>query len=138
MSDRDKEPLLTVADYITDARRLLLDQIEPFRYPDDDLITAFNLALLEGRRLRPDLFVYRNNEKVPYYGINDGEEVPMERQFRMSFVYGLVAHALLRDEEDVQDDRANSFMTLFQSLLTGIKMTPITGGTPGAPQQRRG
>ncbi len=46
--------LQTVESYIGDARTLLLDQIPPFRYSDTSLLIALNLALLEGRRLRPD------------------------------------------------------------------------------------
>ena len=29
----------------------------PYRYPDDDLIDALNIGLLEARRLRADLFL---------------------------------------------------------------------------------
>ena len=130
--------LQTVEDYIKDARTLLLDKIYPYRYSDDSLLTALNLALLDGRRLRPDLFVYRWGNKVPYYEAVTGQDVPMEPQFRKAFVYGLVAHALLRDQEDVQDARATIFQDTMESVLTGVRKPPIqNAGTP-APQNAQG
>lgn len=131
--------LETVEGYIEDARTLLLDKISPYRYSDDSLLAALNLALLEGRRLRPDLFVYKHGGvKVPYYTAVSGDRVPIEEQFRLAFVYGLVAHAILRDTEDVQDARSNLFMQTMHDILIGVRLTPITGaGTPGpgSPQK---
>lgn len=123
--------LETVEDYIEDTRTLLLDRMEPYRYNDPSLLVAFNTALLEGRRLRADLFVHKYGNDVPHFDAVDGEEVPIEPQFRLAFVYGTVAHALARDTEDVQDERSNTFMNIFQSILTGVKIPPIMGGTPG-------
>ena len=130
--------LQTVNEYIQDARTLLLDRIAPYRYSDTSLIVAFNLALLDGRRLRPDLFVYKWGNRVPNYDAVSGQDVPIEPQFRKAFVYGLVAHALLRDQEDVQDARASIFQDTMESILTGIRRPPIQGaGTPApsAPQK---
>lgn len=131
--------LETVKDYIEDARTLLLDRIEPFRYSDISLLVGLNLALLEGRRIRPDLFVYKNALRVPKYTAISGDEVPIEEQFRLGFVYGLCAHALVRDQEDVQDARSNLFMQTFHDILVGPgRITPLQGaGTPGpgSPQK---
>lgn len=126
--------LQTVADYITDARVLILDKTAPFRYDDPTLLVALNLALLEGARVRADLFVYTGDGTVPNYTAVDTTPVVMDAQFRMAFLYGLCAHALLRDEEDVQDARANSFNTAFHDLLLGVKPSPVQGGTPAGPQ----
>jgi hypothetical protein len=131
--------LETVKEYIDDARTLLLDQIAPYRYSDVSLLVAFNIALLEGRRLRPDLFVYRHGNSVPSYSAITGEKVHIEPQFRKAFVYGLAAHALARDQEDVQDQRSNMFQSVMNSILTGLGGAPIGGGTPrGGPQQGGG
>ena len=130
--------LQSVKDYIEDARTLLLDRIAPYRYSDISLIVAFNLALLDGRRLRPDLFVYKWGNRVPSYDAVTGQEVPIEPQFRKAFVYGLVAHALLRDQEDVQDARSSLFMDTMESILMGTRRPPIANaGTPapGSPQK---
>jgi hypothetical protein len=125
------ERLGSVQDYIDDVRTLLLDKIKPYRYADDELIVALNTALLEGRRLRADLFVTKYGNSVPSFSAPSGEEVPIEPQFRLAFVYGIAAHALLRDDEDVQDTRAASFRDLFDNMLTGVRRPPVQGGTPG-------
>lgn len=131
------ERLGTVADYIKDVRVLLLDTIQPPRYKDPELLVAFNTALLEGRRLRADLFITKYGARVPAYESVDSEEVPIEPQFRLAFVYGTVAHALLRDTEDIQDQRASTFRDHFESILCGAPVTaPIRGGTPGGPVSR--
>lgn len=129
--------LQTVSGYIRDVRTLLLDRTQPYRYGDDSLLVAFNMALLEGRRLRPDLFVYRNGVHVPQYQAVNDENVPIEDQFRLAFVYGTAAHALARDQEDVQDARSNSFMGVMHDILIGVRVTGIQGATPGpgSPQK---
>lgn len=129
--------LSTVAGYIEDARVLLLDKIEPYRYSDDELLVGFNTALLEGRRLRPDLFVTKYGNDVPSYTAVSGQEVPIEPQFRLPFVYGILAHTLLRDDEDVQDERANSFLGKFHDMLVGVRPGPAQGGTPGPGNAQR-
>lgn len=121
--------LHTVQDYITDARTLLQDVVAPYRYDDPSLLVAFNVTLLEGRRLRPDLFVYCSDD-VPQFSYVDAEEVNIEQQFRLAFVYGLVGHAITRDQEDVQDERAATFMDTFTQMLTGIRAVRVQGGTP--------
>lgn len=113
--------LATITDYINDGRTILQDTIEPFRYPDAEMVTAMNVTLLEGRRLRPDLFVYT---RVPGRGVqsfqaNDGTELFMEEPFRLAFLHGMCAHALERDQEDIQDERAAMFMKIFNIILTG-------------------
>lgn len=126
--------LETVQDYITDVRTLLLDTTAPYRYDDPSLLTALNVTILEARRLRPDLFVFRHHEKVPQFFANDTSEFEMEPQFRLAFVYGTCAHALARDQEDVQDNRAATMMTAFRGILTGVTPPPIAGGST-APQK---
>lgn len=133
--DTENETLETVADYIADVRTLLQDVISPYRYTDAELVTAFNITLLETRRLRPDLFVYTDSRRVQNFattgsafGANDTTEVNIEPQFRLALVNGICAHALMRDQEDVQDARASSFMAIFTSILTGVAQPPIEGG----------
>jgi hypothetical protein len=126
--------LQTVSEYVEDARELLLDKISPYRYSDTSLVAALNLALLDARRLRPDLFVYRWGNRVPNYLAVDGQDVPIEHQFRKGIVYGLVSHALARDQEDVQDQRSNLFMQTMEDILIGTRRTPIQGAGTPAPQ----
>lgn len=118
----------TVNDYLLDGRVLLQDVIKPYRYGDESLIVALNVSLLEGRRLRPDLFVFCGG--VPTYTKNDGSVVPIEEQFRLAFLHGMVGHALERDQEDVQDARSHAFLTFMSNILIGktIVSPPTEGG----------
>lgn len=108
----------SVSDYLTDVRVLLQDQVQPFRYDDPSLLTALNATLLEARRIRPDLFIPFLLD-VPEFDTNDGTLVPMEQPFRLAIVHGIVGHALARDQEDIQDQRASVFMGTFNAMLVG-------------------
>lgn len=124
--------LRSVQGYVQDIRSLLLDKTKPYRYTDTAIIVGLNLALDEGYRLRPDLFIHRGRTHVPSYEEPSGEIVPIERQFRQAFVYGVAAYVLLKDEEDVQDARSNVFLARFQSMLLGVRQVPMppNAGTP--------
>lgn len=113
--------LETVADYMSDARTLLLDKISPYRYDDASLIVALNVTLLEARRVRPDLFVFCA-PKVQHFETTDIDAktiVNMEEQFRLAVLHGIVGHAIERDQEDVQDTRATAFFTIMTNILIG-------------------
>lgn len=129
--------LETVQDYINDVRVILLDQISPYRYKDPELLTAFNLALERGANLRPDLFLHKHKVEIPAFNAIDGQTVSIERRFRQAFVYATVAHALMRDQEDVQDARATTMMGQFEDMLIGVRLRPIQGGTPNQQGQRQ-
>ena len=72
----------TVAKVTAYARVLLQDTLEPYRYPDADLLAALNTGLMDARRLQ----------------------------------------AQLRDEEDVTDARAASFLAKFAEMM----ISPLT------------
>jgi hypothetical protein len=124
--------LKTIDDYINDGRTLLQDTIAPYRYDDASLVVAMNVTLLEGSRLRQDLFVYRRlapgEQQVQSFQGKDGTTLHMEEQFRLAFLHGMVAHALERDAEDITGELAAGYMKLFVTMLTGNK------GTPPPPQ----
>jgi hypothetical protein len=134
--DDDQPTLNTVASYIADARTLLQDTIQPYRYDDTSLLTAFNVTLLEANRLRADLFVWNWTVKgqIPAFQAVDDTKVKIEPQFRLALLHGLVGHALERDQEDYQDARASAFLGLFSAGLIGKTLGPIGGGSP--PQGR--
>lgn len=115
--------LLTIDDYIADARILLQDTVSPYRYSDTSLVIAMNVTLLEARRLRADLFLYNKcapgKKGVQSLQAKDGTEVQMEEPFRLAILHGMVAHALERDQEDIQDARAAAFLAVFNSMLVG-------------------
>ena len=106
----------TVAKVTAQARVLLQDTIEPYRYPDADLLTALNMGLLEARRLRPDLFL-ATPKVVPSYDLVDNTVVAIDQQYRMALVYFMVGQAQLRDEEDVTDVRSMLFLQKFSEVL---------------------
>lgn len=118
----------TIDDYIADGRVLLQDTIAPYRYDDTSLVTAMNVTLLEGRRIRPDLFVYRKcppgKPGVQSFQGKDGTKLEMEEPFRLAFLHGMVGHALARDQEDIQDQRSAMFMAIFTGILLGRGSTP--------------
>lgn len=123
--------LMTVDSMIKGVRTLLLDKIRPYRYSDISLIAGLNLALLEGRRLRPDLFIDRYGIEVPQYEEISGAVIPVEAQFRLAFEYGVAGHAMMRDQEDLQDQRSSIFTAIFENMLVGRRPTiPLEGGTP--------
>jgi hypothetical protein len=137
-SNRDQPTLNTVADYIADARTLLQDVIPPYRYDDASLLVALNVTLLEARRLRSDLFVFnmRVLGQTQAFAEVDDTYVEMEPQFRLAILHGLCAHALERDQEDVQDMRATSYFALFSAGLVGRALPGVAGGSgPGRGQQ---
>jgi len=114
-----------VGDYIADARVVLQDTIQSYRYADDQLVIALNLAFLDGKRLRPDLFISEKWEPYPTWTIADipaNTVVPMEDTFRQAFVFGACAHAVARDQEDIEDERSMSHANVFNAILLGTMM----------------
>jgi len=111
--------LVTVADYITEARRILQDQDDPKRYPDGDLIAAINIALMEARRIRPDLFLGRFND-LP--SVSDpADEVKIDPMYRPSVLYYITGRVELRDSEDTKDQRATVLMNKFVAQLLTVQ-----------------
>ena len=111
----------TVNDYVVSARRLLLDEAEPYRYPTADLVDALNFAFLEVRRLRPDLMLARFRSTLPSYSTSNlAAAVDVDPQYRMAFLYFMVGQAQLRDDENTQDARAASFMAKFIAQIQTV------------------
>ena len=112
----------TVQDYIDRARVLLQDQVEPFRYPTLDLVEALNMAVLETRRLRPDVVQSYLRTALPEFSTADlAASVPVDPQYRVAFVYYICGQAQLRDDEDMQDARASGFLNKFVSQMLTIQ-----------------
>lgn len=106
----------TVAKVITEARTLLQDLVEPYRYSDADLLIALNLGLQTARRLRADLFL-SVSFTLPNYTANDTTTFAIDEQYRLLFVYFVVGHVQLRDDEDSEDGRAAAFLGKFTASL---------------------
>ena len=130
--NRDQPTYNRVTDYINDARTLLQDRIPPYRYDDESLLTALNAAMLETRRIKPELFVYELESlgQVQAFQAVDDTYVNIEPPFRLAIVHGLCGHALERDQEDYQDQRATAFLALFTQGLVGKALGAVVGGSP--------
>lgn len=126
--------LMSVAGFVKGIRGLLQDRRQPYRYSDEAVILGLNLAMLEASRIRPDIFICRYGTNVPQFDSVNGDSLGVEPKFRLAFEYGTAGHVLLRDEEDVQDQRANTFNENFHNLLVGVRPAAIQGGTP-TPQE---
>jgi hypothetical protein len=122
--------LETVQDYVSQARILLQDTVQPYRYADADLVTALNFAFYEIARIRPDILIGLTlvQRATPQFDTNDAQTpnysesymtdlVYLPAQYRLACIYYICAHAQLRDTEDVQDERAAAFMNKFTSSM---------------------
>lgn len=111
--------LNTVGHYITEARRLLQDEIAPYRYPDADIVDALNIGLLEARRLRADLFL--PTFQMPFFDasgvIDTAATVTMDQMYRSALVYYIVGRMQLRDDEATVDQRAAGLLQKFTSQM---------------------
>lgn len=110
--------LNTVADYITEARRLLQDSVAPYRYPDAHFIAALNIGMSEARRLRPDLFLGRANAVPDYTATNT--PVAFDVQYRSALAYYVAGRVVLADGETADETRAAAFMNRFVAQIGGL------------------
>jgi hypothetical protein len=112
----------TVQDYIDRARVLLLDEVDPYRYPTRDLVEALNIGIMESRRLRPDLMQNFFRSSLPDFSTADlSAAVPIDPMYRMAFVYYICGQAQLRDDENNQDSRSAAFLNKFVAQMLSIQ-----------------
>lgn len=108
--------LNTVSDYVTQARVLLKDTVaSPYRYSDDELVTSLNAAIPEAKLKRPDLFI---TNTIQTFTANDSTVVTFDPMYRMALVFYMVGFAQLRDDEEVTDQRAAAFISMFNQKLS--------------------
>jgi len=114
----------TLGQVLTESRRLLQDEIVPYRYPDADLADALNVAILEARRIRADLFLSQKFA-LPYFDTSGTVDLAakfdmVEPQFRQAFVYYIVGRMEMRDDEQTQDNRAVAMLGTWKATLLGV------------------
>lgn len=109
----------TVQKFVTESRVLLQDTVEPYRYATSEIIEALNIAVLEARRLRPDMFIGSFSSLPSYSSVND--TVTLEPMYRPSFVYYIAGRMQLRDDETAQDQRATILMNKFVAQLLAVQ-----------------
>lgn len=106
----------TVADYITSARIQLQDTVDsPYRYSDDELKLAFDLAFDEAYRIRPDMFLRLELESI--VSSPTSYEPPVPRGYQSAFLYYICGHVQLRDQEETTDGRASAMLAKFTGQL---------------------
>lgn len=111
----------TVQKFVDQARVLLQDQNVPYRYPDADLVAALAMAMLEVRRLRPELLLSYFSTTLPDFSTSSmSASVPIDPMYRMALLYFICGLAQLRDDESTQDSRATIFMNKFIAQLLTI------------------
>lgn len=113
--------LATVAEYLASARQLLQDETSPYRYSDDDIVLALNLAIGEARRIRPELFQDYFFTSLPSYSsASPGTSVAIPDEYRLAFLYYVVGHTQLADQEDTTDARTSMLLNAFIAKLTSM------------------
>lgn len=106
----------TIQQFINAARFQLQDLTEAYRYADEHLVQALDLAFDECYRIRPDIFV--RAEQPDLVGKPLNTEVPCPRGYQMAFVFYMCGWVSLSDQEDTQDARATVFLNKFVGQLT--------------------
>ena len=107
----------TVADVKKRVKSTLKDKVDPLRYPDADILDAINDALIEVRRIRPDLYLAKKF-KVPLL-VNDADPLPFEDFVFNSVVYFVIGTLMLRDDEFAVDTRALTLINKATAQLQG-------------------
>lgn len=111
----------TVQEYVRQARVLLQDTVEDYRYPTVDLVDALNRGFLEIRRLRPELVRGYFKTGLPDFSASAlTATVPMDEQYRVALLYYICGQAQLRDDENTQDARASQFIQKFLAQMLTI------------------
>lgn len=118
--------LETVGQYLKETRHLLQDEIVPYRYPDEDIVDALNIGLMEAKRLRADLFLPLF--EIPWLdptktspGTDLDKKITLDPMYRSALVYYAVGRMQLRDDESTTDQRAASLITKFTAQLLTIQ-----------------
>ena len=119
----------TITSLCTEARAVLQDvkstgSPNGTRYSDQDLIDAFNDALMQTRMRRPDVFLdigLRN--AIPQYSAADvagGTPFPIDNTYYPALLFYVVGRCELRDDTFSDDNRAMQMMKQFVSQIMGL------------------
>jgi len=112
----------TYSQVIERARRILQDEdTDNYRYSDESLADAVNDALLEVRRVRPDLFISAS------FSVTDVDfadmanvQIPIEDFYFQTLVYLTSGYQMLRDDEFSMDSRAVNLLNKGTAQLLSV------------------
>lgn len=112
----------TAGEVIADARDILQDHVTPYRYTESQLFRYLSSALMEARRIRPDLFSGSLRAPVPNYSEFDGAKIlPLIDTYYPQVVNYVAGRAELRDDSFAVDGRATALIAAFGASLGGGK-----------------
>jgi len=114
--------MATFQQIIDDARVVLNDVITASdvtpRYTEAQLLGYARTALVEARRIRPDLFL--SNMTDPFPTFTAASTVPISEDYLLPLVDYVISRAELRDDEFAVDGRAGALYQKFKAGLLGI------------------
>lgn len=109
---------------IDEAREILQDTDEPYRYDDSILLNILNRALQELGRIRPDAFwttFTTDDIVIPEVTTLDlSTTYPLPMQFYLPVVSFIVAWAEVLDDEFTQDGRAGMLLQQFKTQVLSL------------------
>ena len=114
----------TYVNLIDEAREILQDTQEPYRYSDAILLNVLNRGLQETARIRPDAFwdtFATDDIVVPEITVPTlSDTFPLPMQFFLPIVSFVVAWAEVLDDEFTVDGRAATLISQFKQGLIGL------------------
>ena len=110
--------MATYADIVAEARVLLQDSTAPYRYSDIELLVGTNDAVKMIRKVRPDVFYGQFGTAITDALLTD--TFPIGLEYKKAARDFTVAHAQLRDSEDVIQTKAAIFIGMFKEGLTAL------------------
>lgn len=114
--------MATFQQIIDDARVVLNDQIVDAntvpRYTESQLLGYARAALIDARRIRPDLFLANLTAAFPQYTAQS--DVPIPEEYMVPLVDYVVSRSELRDDEFAVDGRASVLYQKFKNGMLGV------------------
>jgi hypothetical protein len=109
-----------VGDIVRSARDVLQDNdAATYRYSDDSMIRAINMAVFDLRRARPDYFIGTYATPIRFATMLE-EDVPLPDELFPSFVKYVAGWCEMRDDEYTADGRAVALTKMFYSDIGAI------------------
>jgi len=109
---------------VNEAREILQDTVEDYRFPDTTLLNILNRALQELARIRPDAFwatFATDDIVVPEVTVATLTSVfPFPMQFFLPVVSFIVAWAEVLDDEFTLDGRADMLLKQFKTQVLSL------------------
>lgn len=107
-----------VSDVIKQARYILGDTKEPYRYTQEELVLHVNSAVGEVKRVRPDHFDGVQDGDLPL--VQETDPFPLQDLLFIPCVFYVAGTAELVDDEHVDSQRAAGAVQRFYASLTSV------------------